>query len=521
MRPFPRVSGFVALVALLTIVVGWLSTPAAQQVDPSGIKIIVSDRTAPAMDAGLRAADPLRPVRTAAAPGWVSEREGGRYLPGSVIVRFKPGTSAVAQRALLAQVDGSAAPALTYADFQVVTLGSGDDPEAAARRLSAQPDVEYAQARYRVRPLVVPNDPLYSLQWNFPAIDMERAWDINPGASTEIIVAVLDTGVAFREGMLRFTARAWRREEGSPVFPALGPIDLPFAAAPDLAGPNRFVAPHDFIWDDDLPFDMDGHGTHVAGTLGQLTNNNTGGAGMAYNVRIMPVKVIDGEWDFVFNSPFIGTDDTVARGIRYAVDNGARVINMSIGRSGAPAPTVQAAIAYAVSHGAFVAVAGGNEFQSGDAPPERLAEFAPQIDGMVAVGAIGRDRLRAAYSSTGGYIELVAPGGDFSRGGAAAGILQQTLNLDLSATFEGTVAQYRAPRFDSFAYYYFTGTSMATPHVAGFAAMLMQQGITSPAAIEALMKQSATDLGPAGRDNDYGYGLINPRSALRGMGLAK
>ncbi len=521
MRPFPRLSGVVALVALLVIVVGWLSTPAAQQADPSGIKIIISDRAAPAMDAGLRAADPLRPVRTAAAPGWVSAREGGRYLPGSVIVRFKPGTSAGAQRALLAQVDGSAGPALTYADFQVVTLGRGDDPEAVARRLSAQPDVEYAQARYRVRPMVVPNDPLYSLQWNFPAIDMERAWDINPGASTEIIVAVLDTGVAFRDGMLRFTARAWRRQEGSPLFPALGPIDLPFAAAPDLAGPNRFVAPHDFIWDDDLPFDMDGHGTHVAGTLGQLTNNSTGGAGMAYNVRIMPVKVIDGEWDFVFNSPFIGTDDTVARGVRYAVDNGARVINMSIGRSGDPAPVVQSAIAYAVSHGAFVAVAGGNEFQSGDAPPERLAEFAPQIDGMVAVGAIGRDRLRASYSSTGGYIELVAPGGDFSRGGSAAGILQQTLNLDLSATFEGTVAQYRAPRFDSFAYYYYTGTSMAAPHVAGFAALLMQQGITSPAAIEALMKQSATDLGSSGRDNEYGYGLINPRLALRGMGLAK
>jgi len=234
----------------------------------------------------------------------------------------------------------------------------------------------------------------------------------------------------------------------------------------------------------------------------------------------MPVKVIDSFWDFVFNSPFVGTDDTVARGVRYAVDNGAKVLNLSIGRSGPPAPVVEDAIRYAVSRGAFVAVAGGNEFLRGPAP-QRLAEFAPAVDGMVAVGAVGRDKLRAVYSSVGSFIELMAPGGDFTRGGATSGILQQTYDLDLVETYTGSVSRYRAPRFDSFAYFYFTGTSMATPHVAGFAALLMQQGITSPAAIEAIMKQFATDLGTAGRDDEYGYGLINPRAALRGLGLAK
>jgi serine protease len=140
---------------------------------------------------------------------------------------------------------------------------------------------------------------------------------------------------------------------------------------------------------------------------------------------------------------------------------------------------------------------------------------------MVAVGAVGRDIERALYSSVGSFIEIVAPGGDFTRGGATSGILQQTLDLDLVETYLGSVSQYRAPRFDSFAYFYFTGTSMATPHVSGFAAMLMQQGITSPAAIEAIMKQYATDLGNVGRDDEYGYGLINPRASLRGLGLAK
>ena len=270
------------------------------------------------------------------------------YLAGSLIVRFRPGTSAALQRAMLAQVDGTAAPTLSYADFEIVTLAGGD-PDAVAQRLRAQPDVEYAQPRYRVRPMFAPNDPLYSLQWNYPQLGMDRAWDINNGGSSNVVVAILDTGVAFRSAVVRYTGIAWQRDDGTD-FPALGPVDVPFAPAPDL-GAGRFVAPRDFIWDDQLPFDLAGHGTHVAGTVGQLTNNGVGGAGMASNVRLMPVKVVDSEWDFIFFSPFVGTDDTVARGIRYAADNGADVINMSVGRSGAPAPVVRSAIEYAVSHG--------------------------------------------------------------------------------------------------------------------------------------------------------------------------
>jgi serine protease len=188
--------------------------------------------------------------------------------------------------------------AASYADFQIVSLGGGD-PEVVAQRLRAQPDVEYAQPRYRVRPMFAPNDPLYSLQWNYPQIGMDRAWDINRGASSDVIVAILDTGVAFRSAVLRYTAIAWQRDDGV-TFPALGPVDVPFAPAPDL-GADRFVAPRDFIWDDQLPFDLAGHGTHVAGTVGQLTNG-VGGAGWFFNVRLMPVKVIDTAWDFIFDS---------------------------------------------------------------------------------------------------------------------------------------------------------------------------------------------------------------------------
>ena len=188
---------------------------------------------------------------------------------------------------------------------------------------------------------------------------------------------------------------------------------------------------------------------------------------MAFNVRLMPVKVIDSEWDFIFDSPFVGTDDTVARGIRYAADNGAKVINMSLGRDGAPAPAVQSAIAYAVSHG--VVRRGGRRQRVRRRQRQRALRRVRAADRRHGGRWARPDAIGCAPATRWprSYIELVAPGGDFTRGGATGGILQQTLDLDLVETFTGPVARYRAPRFDVFAYYYFEGTSMATPHVVG------------------------------------------------------
>jgi serine protease len=498
----------------------WLATVAAQDALPTAARRVVSGLAAPGIDQGLHVRS--RPRATRRALDFSIEQQGSgnsRYLRGSLIVKFRPGTSPQAQAAMLALVAGRATPDLPYASFDIVDIDRQADPEAIAFRLSGQPDVEYAQARYRAQPLLTPNDPFYSLQWSYPALEMERAWDINPGASPAITVAVLDSGLAYTNTVLRFVQPNPQSIDGI-LYPALGSVNIQAAAAFDLVAADRVVSPYDFIWDDNTPIDMDGHGTHIAGTIGQLTNNGVGAAGMAFNVKLMPVKVIDGFWDAYFESPYIGTDDTIARGIRYAVDSGAKVLNLSIGRTGPPAPAIRDAVTYAVSRGAFVAAAGGNDFLDGN-PVERFAELAPQIDGMVAVAAVGRDRNRAVYSSTGSYIELAAPGGDSVRGGGGAAILQQTYNYDFTDTFVNGAVGFRAPRFDVFAYVYYEGTSMATAHVSGLAALLMQQGITSPAAVEAAMKAFATDLGTPGRDDQYGYGLINGRKTLRGMGLAR
>ncbi|HKC55947.1 MAG TPA: S8 family serine peptidase [Vicinamibacterales bacterium] len=509
-----KTAGVLAIVALAIGVV------AAQDAAP-GFRAIVSDIAAPGIDTGIRISDPPRPPRPYPTDVTIGAT-GVPYLRGSIAVKFRPGTAPAAQRIMIDRVGASTMDTPSYADFNIVTIDENADPEAAAAALAQEPDVEYAQARYRMHPMFVPNDPLFAQQWNYTTIDMERAWDLNPGAASSIVVAVVDSGVAYRSEVLRFNAGTWRGGLGATIFtfPALGPIDVPFAAAPDLGGPDRFVAPRDFIWNGTDPVDMDGHGTHVTGTVGQLTNNGIGVAGMAFNVRIMPVKVIDSLWDDIFGAPFQGTDDVVARGVRYAVDSGAKVLNMSIGRSGPPSPLLQEALIYATQHGAFVSIAAGNDFEQGN-PTEWPAAYANSIQGVVAVGAIGRDRQRAYYSTTGSYVELAAPGGNQRSGGTAGGIFQQTYDLSFVETYAFGPARYGPPRFDVFAYLPFQGTSMAAPHVSGLAAMLMQQGITSPAAVEAAMEKFATDLGPAGRDDQYGFGLINPRAALRGMGLAQ
>jgi len=489
------------------------------------------------------------------------------YTPGRVIVRFRDDVEMPDRRSIarLASDTADVRARSAYADFDVVEIDPAEDPEAVATVLNTRPEVIYAQPSYHVHSTFTPNDPRYAdLQWNLPLVNMEKAWDIQPQAGSNVTVAVIDTGMAFQTGTLTVNIGPVVADGRS--YPALGRQTIPFAAAPELVGGSgvgRIVAPFDAISNGvNAPIDFDGHGTHVSGTIGQLTNDSIGVAGVAFDVKLMPVKVLGSFWDVAFGSaPFIGgSDDTVARGIRYAADNGAKVINLSLGSSGPPdcatnqtrlgcAPVIESAIRYAVctgpksttcsGNGVFVAVAGGNEFE--DVDPDFganatsvIAEIASRIDGAISVAAIDPSKSRAYYSSTGNYIEIAAPGGSsrgFGRGGF---VFQETYDFSQTDTFDPTVStSYRPPRFDIFLLVGITGTSQATPHVSGIAAMLIHQGITDPVAIEKAIEASAAKLTPAsdpcprsqtaaaGRTCSFGYGLIDARNALRGLGLSK
>jgi len=510
----------------------------------------------PAVDEGLLQDESHTPAapetrrRAALRDALLDDRVGAsgtRYRAGRVIVRFRDESAMADRQAAVraASGTGAMAPRPSYADFDVVRIDPSEDAEEAASVLRGRPEVQYAQVAHRVHALFVPNDPLYlSQQWNLPLINMEKAWDIQPQAGSAITVAVIDTGMAYQNATLTATIPAFRDENGT-QYPRLGSVVIPYSAAPQLVSPSgasRIVAPHDFVNETSTPLDFDGHGTHVSGTIGQLTNDGIGTAGVAFNVKLMPVKVLASAWDLLFagftNIANVGgSDDDVARGIRYAADNGAKILNMSLGSSGPPdcatrpnqpdcSPVIEAAMRYAVGKGCFITVAGGNEFEDtvapfGTNPTSVIAEIASRIPGAVSVAAVDRAKAHAYYSSSGSYIELSAPGGSERGFGSDGFVRQQTFDFNLTDTFLLPPTRFVAPRFDAFGYIGYIGTSMAAPHVAGVAAMLMQQGVTDPAVIEEILEKTAVDLGTPGRDNTFGFGLVDARAALRGLGLAK
>ena len=399
-----------------------------------------------------------------------------RARDGQLIVQFRADAeerdvARVAREAGADRVRRSA-----YGNRYLVSLDAGFTPADAMQRLASAPEVEYAERNGPVHAFFHPNDLGFAVQWNFQMLDAERTWDIQKG-DPSVVVAVLDTGVAFED---------------------FGP----YRKAPDFGG-TTFVQGRDFINLDDHANDDNFHGTHVASTIAEATDNTEGVTGLAFRCALMPVKVLDENGD--------GSFFEVAEGIDFAARNpSVKVINLSLGGDGS-STTVRQAVDRAVAAGITVIAAAGNDGRG-------TISFPAALPNVIAVGAVDGRKQRAPYSNFGPELDLVAPGGDNRRDdtgpngvpdGRPDGILQQTIDPDLAA--QGI--------YSRFGYFFVTGTSQATPHVAAVAALLYRQGITDPVAIKAAMEQTAEDLGGAGRDDNFGNGLIRPALALKGLGL--
>ncbi|MGL4502693.1 MAG: S8 family peptidase, partial [Planktothrix sp.] len=292
----------------------------------------------------------------------------------------------------------------------------------------------------------VPNDPLYGQQWNFRSINLEGAWSETQGEG--VTVAVIDTGVS---------------------------------QVPDLEQ-TQFVEGYDFVNDKIEAVDDNGHGTHVAGTIAQSTNNNYGVAGIAYKAKIMPLKVL--------SSGGGGTISDIAEAIKFAADHNADVINMSLG-GGGESGLMQEAIDYAYSKGVVIIGAAGN---SGDNCAGYPARY-PKVLGVAALDPAGN---KTPYSNFGAGVDIAAPGGLIQEGNEVGGILQNTID---PSTGEGVFAAFQ-------------GTSMAAPHVAGVAALIKASGVTEPEQVVNIIKESARKVSEDPL-NHFGAGHLDATNAVQ------
>ncbi|MBD2566618.1 S8 family peptidase [Anabaena lutea] len=288
--------------------------------------------------------------------------------------------------------------------------------------------------------LIGPNDQYYSKQWNLHKIGIEGAWNLTKGSG--IKVAVIDTGIT---------------------------------QVRDLAE-TKFVKGYDFVNDTEVANDDNGHGTHVAGTVAQATNNNYGVAGVAYEASLMPLKVL--------NAYGSGTVADIAEAIKFAADKGADVINMSLG-GGGESQLMKEAIEYAHRKGVVIIAAAGNESTNGASYPARYPH-------VIGVSAFGPDGEKAEYSNYGAGVDISAPGGS-----ETGSILQETIDENGEGVFLGL-----------------QGTSMASPHVAGVAALIKAAGVTDTDEILKVLQQSARVIQDDGL-NYYGAGQLNAEAAVK------
>jgi serine protease len=376
--------------------------------------------------------------------------------PSEIVVDLQDDTNDADERAIEAKLGGL--------DLRLNSVNAAEERifiaevlpwemQALLERVKDDPRVESAEPNYWYEAFMVPDDPQFEAQWSFRMIGAPEAWDHATGKG--VTVAVIDTGVAFED---------YKR----------------FKKVEDLRG-TQFATGYDFVNDTDHANDDHGHGTHVAGTIAQTTNNGIGVAGLAYEAKIMPLKVL--------NKSGFGTAADIADAIRFAADEGAQVINMSLG-GGPRSLVMQSAVAYAHKKGLVVVCAAGNTGRP-------RVEYPAAYPGAFAVSSVGPSRELAFYSSYGKEIAVAAPGGD-KRNRDTDGILQNTIeprSVDRTNT-----------------YLYFQGTSMAAPHAAGVAALVFSTGVTQASEVERILKETASQ---AGDRQKYGAGILNASGAVK------
>ena len=367
------------------------------------------------------------------------------HAPGTLVVDLVDGTSLEEARAATGLDLRWATP---HSDDEALAVVDVADLAEADARLVGNALVEVAEPSVSMAALSYPNDPLFEKQWNLSRVGSEVGW--RAGGGQGVIVAVVDTGV--------------------------GPV-------PDLDA-SRVLEGSSVVPGVQSSADDQGHGTHVAGTIAQSTNNGFGVAGVAPNAMILPIKALDSRGS--------GSSEGVAAAIDEAVDAGAQIINLSLG--GGHAEVIDVAVRKAVAAGVLVVAAAGNSGGEGVGCPAH----AP---GAIAVSATGPSDALAPYSTWGDEVAMAAPGGDKRTPGG--GVLQDTIKAGGDHQF----AEHQ-------------GTSMATPHVAGALAVLIGAGATPEQAVR-LMEQSAADLGAPGRDAKFGYGLLDLRAAVSALVVSR
>ncbi|MBN2373835.1 S8 family serine peptidase [bacterium] len=351
-----------------------------------------------------------------------------------------------------------------YSGIRTVRVPSNYSVYSIAANLNQNPAVAYAEPNYIRRANFVPNDPLYKYQWHLNNQVMQQTWNLSLG--TNIVVAVLDTGVAYRNG-------------GG------------FAQAPDLTD-TSFIPGYDFVNDDSYPDDDNRHGTHIAGIIAQSTNNLYGGSGVAPGCTLMPVKVLDKTGS--------GNVSDIVEAIYFAVNNGVNVINMSYGFVTSPSASEEEAINYAVSKGITVICSAGNEATN-------EPHYPSSYEAAISVTATRLDNTFAvSYSNYGHETDICAPGGDLDEDmnvdGYPDGIYQQTHN---------------GVDFKEFDFYFAEGTSCSAAYVSGIVALMMSRANRplTPSEVRQILQTTGTDLGEPGWDQFYGWGLVNPLAAVQ------